>query len=725
MAQNKTRIVLEATDKASPKIDKVSNAVNKLKHAGSQSKNDLSGFAEAIGKISNPALLAAAAVVGLSQIIGQSMAAYREHAQEEQKLLGLLQSHGEIAGVLMDRYKDLAKEISLATNIDSTDLIKAMASLEKFGITDMEKAANAVADVGRAIGSLDAASEKLGKALQSPSAKLGELAEIGITFTDAEKEKIKTLEETNRLAEAQAFILDRVNDKYGQVAESMAQLPVGQLDAWNLAWDNFFTAFGKWALNLPVIGDALKGLTGTVNDVAKSLDVDATRQEYKKIFEDLIHEAQFTDDYAVIASGPFRGQLELINRAALATKNHVQEIMDKLASEQNLYLATAGATERLIKLRGDLNNPIFSTFRSHVDTRNLKEEIALIEGLLEMIEARSVVLKAAAEAPPPPPPPPPADSNPRANTPRGNTSTEAPFQLYQDPMSSLEGQIEEYKDKAEELANTEAEFWRLREQNINNPEYVALLDEVAQQFGIVTDATAQATKSAEEWAQEVIDGATAALDTFGAYAAPIVDVVGAAYDYLTARHEERIRQMQAELEEMKTSFDEELQLRKDLGEETVQFEVDRQNAIKDKEREIERETKEQKRNAFIADKASKISQTLASGAYATVQALGVPPAPNFFLAGLTAGAVGVQSALIAAQPIPSFADGGYVPATPGGRIVRVAEAGKGEFMIPEDRISRGGGDIYITIGTLIGAPTRETVLAFERELQKARREGKI
>jgi len=34
---------------------------------------------------------------------------------------------------------------------------------------------------------------------------------------------------------------------------------------------------------------------------------------------------------------------------------------------------------------------------------------------------------------------------------------------------------------------------------------------------------------------------------------------------------------------------------------------------------------------------------------------------------------------------PPFAEGGYAPATPGGRIVRVAEAGEGEYMVPESR----------------------------------------
>src|SRR5690606_16850436 len=42
----------------------------------------------------------------------------------------------------------------------------------------------------------------------------------------------------------------------------------------------------------------------------------------------------------------------------------------------------------------------------------------------------------------------------------------------------------------------------------------------------------------------------------------------------------------------------------------------------------------------------------------------------------------------AAAPVQSFATGGYVPPTPGGRIVRVAEGGEGEYIVPESKMGR-------------------------------------
>lgn len=70
-----------------------------------------------------------------------------------------------------------------------------------------------------------------------------------------------------------------------------------------------------------------------------------------------------------------------------------------------------------------------------------------------------------------------------------------------------------------------------------------------------------------------------------------------------------------------------------------------------------------------------------------------------------AGAVtaGVASAAISNMfgtetDISGHANGGYIPPTPGGKIIRVAEGGEGEYIIPESkRLATGGNTYNITI----------------------------
>lgn len=67
--------------------------------------------------------------------------------------------------------------------------------------------------------------------------------------------------------------------------------------------------------------------------------------------------------------------------------------------------------------------------------------------------------------------------------------------------------------------------------------------------------------------------------------------------------------------------------------------------------------------------------------------------------------------------LPWFADGGYVPPTPGGRIIGVAESGEGEWIVPDSKVRGfaqsvlGGGTVvnnYLTLsGTVIGVDDLE------------------
>lgn len=47
--------------------------------------------------------------------------------------------------------------------------------------------------------------------------------------------------------------------------------------------------------------------------------------------------------------------------------------------------------------------------------------------------------------------------------------------------------------------------------------------------------------------------------------------------------------------------------------------------------------------------------------------------------------------------VEGYAEGGYVPPTPGGKLVKVAEGGEGEYIVPESKTLSGGNTYYITI----------------------------
>ena len=104
---------------------------------------------------------------------------------------------------------------------------------------------------------------------------------------------------------------------------------------------------------------------------------------------------------------------------------------------------------------------------------------------------------------------------------------------------------------------------------------------------------------------------------------------------------------------------------------------------KSKELQYEQAKRKKAQGIFNAaiDTASAIIGFLANPS-------GWPGVALSILAGITGA---VQIAALASQPLPQLAEGGIVPATPGGRAVVVGEGGQDEAIIPLDDSGAGTG----------------------------------
>ena len=87
------------------------------------------------------------------------------------------------------------------------------------------------------------------------------------------------------------------------------------------------------------------------------------------------------------------------------------------------------------------------------------------------------------------------------------------------------------------------------------------------------------------------------------------------------------------------------------------------------------EKRKQAMIAFLIDKAAKLAQALTATALATINALSMPPAPNYVAAGLAAAGGAIQVATIAAAR-PSFHSGGMADFSPdeASAVIRRGEA---------------------------------------------------
>lgn len=148
------------------------------------------------------------------------------------------------AGRSIENLKEQAKSLQEETLFgDETILQNVSAQILTFtniAEEQFDRTQKAVIDVSARVFGLNANAEtlrstsiQLGKALNDPVANLGALSRTGIQFSKQQKEVIKSLQESGRLADAQGIILTELEKQYGGSARAAAEASVGLRQLWN------------------------------------------------------------------------------------------------------------------------------------------------------------------------------------------------------------------------------------------------------------------------------------------------------------------------------------------------------------------------------------------------------------------------------------------------------------------------------------------------------------
>ncbi|MCX8494786.1 MAG: hypothetical protein ORN51_01205 [Akkermansiaceae bacterium] len=149
------------------------------------------------------------------------------------KSMGLF---GDQSDSVAERLNNLADKIELQTGMDGNSIQLAQAKLltfkelantaDKVG-GNFDRATQAAVDLAAAgFGAAEQNAVQLGKALNDPVNGLMALRRSGISFTEEEKAKIKTLAESNRMHEAQALVLSAIETQVGGSAKATAAASV-------------------------------------------------------------------------------------------------------------------------------------------------------------------------------------------------------------------------------------------------------------------------------------------------------------------------------------------------------------------------------------------------------------------------------------------------------------------------------------------------------------------
>lgn len=217
-------------------------------------KKEFADFGKSIGVAF--AAVGAATLAGAAALVrfgsdaikaGEEVAIANNRLAQINKSMGLF--GGQTAAVTK-RLIDFANANELTVAVDA-EVIKAtqakLLTFKELGQTADEaggafdRATIAALDLAAAgFGSAESNAVQLGKALQDPIKGLAALRRAGVTFTEAEKEKIKTLVQSGQILEAQNVILSAIETQVGGTAQATAKAS----DIMDIAFTNVSEAIG-------------------------------------------------------------------------------------------------------------------------------------------------------------------------------------------------------------------------------------------------------------------------------------------------------------------------------------------------------------------------------------------------------------------------------------------------------------------------------------------------
>ncbi len=283
--------------------------------------------------------------VGVQQFLqrtGEAIKLAKEQAKAEAQVEQAIRQTGQAAGFTAQQLFREASALQEATGVgDEVSLQRVTKQLLTFtnvvgdNFIRAQKAVldlNAVINEGN-VSSLSTQSIQLGKALENPVQGISALTRSGITFTDQQKELIKSLAESGKMFAAQSIILDEIEAKYGGQAKALAGAEAGAMQM-SAAFGDFLERAGKRLL--PFLETANGFLTRFFNNLLS----DAPRK--------------------------FADQVSEMNRSALDQVSKFDQLVFIYEDLRGATKLTAGEQKLLKETIGDLQK-LYPSYLKNID----------------------------------------------------------------------------------------------------------------------------------------------------------------------------------------------------------------------------------------------------------------------------------------------------------------------------------------------------------------------
>lgn len=316
--------------------------------------------AKGVGKaLATTAKVAAVGFGALTAAVTTSIAVFREQEQAEIRTKKTIEATGGAAGLAAEEIFKMASELQNVTTYGDETIIAGQNMLLTFrniGKDVFPRVTEAMLDMSTAMGTdLQSSAIQLGKALNDPVTGISALTRVGITFTDAQKESIKTMQEAGDTAGAQTVILKELENQFGGVSRAATEGTGAFIQTKNILGD-IVEEIGRAVL------PAVESLNDALLDVLKDSD-NIVNQTIKGIGDAIAQEFEIGGVKTMSRLWEVNEQLEVIGNNIETTRKNLKErpwwtsLVPDSAMNEKLKLNLEKQTE-LIKEQTLLNKQI-------------------------------------------------------------------------------------------------------------------------------------------------------------------------------------------------------------------------------------------------------------------------------------------------------------------------------------------------------------------------------
>ena len=268
-----------------------------------------------------------ALVFGLKQVVGVVSNAERQF----NKLNAILRATGFAAQLSLEEIETLSQEIGINTLAstqkvrDAAGILLTFKSIQGDTFREALRLTQDLAEVG--FGDVKQGAIQLGKALEEPIVGLGALRRVGVSFTDAQKDLIKSLANTGRIAEAQQIILQALNKQVGGAGVKAADGLAGAVDTLQEKFTIFFEKSKIGRAVVDFLTASLNRLSDSMNNALQDVSTLNTQIEVQNRL--LLVQEKIQKELEAIMSDPLH-EGEITSKTLQKLEEQEQALLDRL-----------------------------------------------------------------------------------------------------------------------------------------------------------------------------------------------------------------------------------------------------------------------------------------------------------------------------------------------------------------------------------------------------------